>query len=327
MAARTIFTPDHALDVLLDVLDDAVLVFDEGLVCRGAGRRVEALLGLDPGLALGQTRDALLGRLAAAAPEIEGPLATLGERALSTERLEIDPLEIAGPTARTFVWTSAPLIREGAVVGRLDVVRDVTRLREVEKASALMAQKLDEMSLVDALTGLSNRRRFEEECEREHRRAQRAWESYAVAHVDVDGMETMNASFGRANGDVLLRLLGEALRSSRRQYDVVARWENDDFALLLPCVDQAAVKSVLTRAAAHMVARAKEAGYGITASVGVAVWTPPSADSAADVLGRASAALDEAKRKSPGAIHVDLGGTNFKNDLEHVAVEPPERVE
>ncbi|HVK69970.1 MAG TPA: GGDEF domain-containing protein [Polyangium sp.] len=320
MSLRPTNPLDLALETLLDVLDEAVLVFDEGLVCRAAGRRAAALLGLDPGSCVGQGRARLLGRIREDAPELAGPLSVLEGSALSPTRVEIDPLEIAGPPSRTFVWTSAPVVQGGVVVGRIDVVRD-------QSASAAMARKLDEVSLVDTLTGLSNRRRFEEECEREHRRAQRVWDSYAVARVDIDGMGVVNEAHGREKGDALLRLLGEALRASRRQYDVVARWGGDDFALLLPCVDHAAVKSVLTRAAAHMAAAAKDAGYGITLSVGVAVWKPPSADSAADVLGRATAALDAAKRRGPGAILVDLGGTNIKSDLASVTVEPPERVE
>ncbi|MDC3960340.1 GGDEF domain-containing protein [Polyangium jinanense] len=320
MSSRPTHPSDLALETLLDVLDEAVLVFDEALVCRAAGRRAAALLGLDPGSCVGEGRAHLLARITHAAPELAGPLAALEACALSPERVEIDPLEITGPPPRSFVWTSAPVVKDGVVVGRIDVVRD-------QSASAAMARKLDEVSLVDTLTGLSNRRRFEEECEREHRRAQRVWDSYAVARVDVDGMGVVNEALGREKGDALLRLLGEALRSSRRQYDVVARWGNDDFVLLLPCVDHAAVKSVLARAATHMVSAAKDAGYVITLRVGVAVWRPPSSDSAADVLGRAAAALDAAKRREPGAILVDLGGTNIKSDLEHAADEPPERIE
>jgi len=324
---RAQYTPVAALEALLDVLDEASLVFDDGLVCRGAGRRAATLLGLEPGAAVGQTRAALLGRIASSAPEIEKLVTMLRDLALLPERMEIDPLEIVGPPPRAFVWTSVPISRDGAVVGRIDVVRDLTRQREVESATAAMARKLDEMSLVDALTGLSNLRRFEEECTREHRRAQRVWDSFAVARVDVDGMAAVNASYGRAKGDGLLRLIGDALRSSRRQYDVVARWEGDDFAVLLPCVDHGVVERVLSRATGAMVSAAKEAGYVITISAGVAVWTPGSADSAKDVLGRATKALEAAKQRGTGSILVDVSGARIKDDLESVADEPPERVD
>jgi len=212
-------------------------------------------------------------------------------------------------------------------VGRIDVVRDSTRQRELERRVVEMAARLEEATLADALTGLGNLRRFEEECEREHRRAQRVWESFAVARVDIDGMASVNARYGHAKGDSLLRLLGDRLRASRRQYDIVARWGNDDFALLLPCVDRTAVKRVLERAAREAVEAAKEAGFDIALNVGVAVWTPPSAESAVDVLGRATAALDAARQSGPGSLHVDLDGTSFKNDPFASIAEPPERVD
>lgn len=327
-APRSTFTPDVALDSLLDALDEAVLVFDDALVCRRAGLRVAALLGFDPRSVVGQGRAELLSRLASSAPEIAPLVSTLQSQLRASERIVIDPVELAGPPPRTLVWTSSAVARDGAVVGRIDIVRDLTRQREIESASAAMARKLDEVSLVDSLTGLSNRRRFEEECEREHRRAQRVWDSFAVARLSVDGMASLNASYGRQKGDALLRLLGDALRSSRRQYDIVARWENADFAVLLPCVDQAAVKTVMTRAVDAMVRSAKDAGFSITLSTGAAVWTPGSADGAADVMGRATAALEAARRSGPGGIHVDLDGTSFKPGQVDIGfVEPPERVD
>lgn len=313
MAAKGSYSPDLALDALLDALDEAVLIFDETLACRGAGGRVAALLGLDPKGLLGQSRADVFARLTSATPEAGELFASLRERALTPERVSIDPFLI-GP--RTLVWTSTPLVREGAVVGRIELARDLTRQREVESATVAMARKLDEVSLVDPTTGLPNRRRFEEEHEREHRRAQRVWDSYAVARIDIDGMGAFNTSFGRPKGDALLRLLGEALRASRRQYDVVARWGDDDFVVLLPCIDKNAAASVMGRAGAAMVSAAKEAGYIITVSAGVAVWEPPSADSAHDVFGRASAALATAKGSGKSTVRIDEGGKAFEDPPE-----------
>jgi PleD family two-component response regulator len=62
-----------------------------------------------------------------------------------------------------------------------------------------------------------------------------------------------------------------------------------------------------------MVSAAKEAGFTITVSAGVAVWAPPSADSASDVFGRASAALAAAKQSGKSAIRIDEGGKAFED--------------
>jgi diguanylate cyclase (GGDEF)-like protein len=318
---------DAALGAVLHLVDDTVFVFDEQLVCRDVGLGVQHVFGLDPKSVVGQTRTSVLERIAAASPELNPIRLKLDDHAAMTSRFDSGPIDITGPSPRRIVWTSAPVIHDGASMGRVDVVRDLTRERELESKCAEMARKLDEATLVDALTGLGNLRRFEEECEREHRRAQRVWDSYAVARVDIEGMDAVNAKHGRASGDALLRLLGERLKAARRQYDIVSRWKDDDFALLLPCIDRTAVKRVLERAASHAADAAREAGFDIKLNVGVAVWTPPSADTASDVLTRATAALDAARQEGPGAVQVDLDGTNFKNDPFASIGEPPERID
>jgi len=318
---------DAALDALLPLLDDVVFVFDDHLVCRHAGSGAQRIFGIDPESALGQTRMALIERLLTTSPELASLRGRLIEHAVMQAHIESDAIDLSGPKALRIAWISAPIVRDGATVGRLDVVRDLTREREFETTVAELRRKLEEASLVDPLTGLGNLRRFEEECEREHRRAQRVWDSYAVARVDIEGMAAFNAKFGRSKGDSLLCLLGERLRAARRQYDIVARWNHDDFALLLPCIDRTAVKRVLERASSQAVESAREAGFDIKLNVGVAVWTPPSADSASDVLARATAALDVARQTETGSVAVDLDGTSFKNDPFAAIGEPPERID
>lgn len=318
---------DAALDTLLPFLGDVIFVFDAHLVCRHAGPGAQRIFGVDPQAALGQTRMALVDRLLATSPELAPLRARLLEHAVMQAHIESDAIDLSGPQMHRIAWISAPVVRDGATVGRIDVVRDLTRERELESTVSELRRKLEEATLVDPLTGLGNLRRFEEECEREHRRAQRVWDSYAVARVDVEGMAAFNAKFGRAKGDSLLRLLGERLRASRRQYDIVARWSNDDFALLLPCIDRTAVKRVLERASSQAVEAAREAEFEINLNVGVAVWTPPSADTATDVLVRATAALDVARQTETGSVSVDLDGTTFKNDPFANIAEPPERID
>lgn len=318
---------DAVLGAVLDLVGDVAFVFDEQLVCRKVGLGVRHLFGIDPESVVRQTRSTVIERIASVSPEL-GPLRSKrNDHSALTSRIESNPIDIAGPPPRRVVWISAPIVHEGVTVGRIDAFRDLTRERELERNIAEMARKLEEASLVDALTGLGNLRRFEEECEREHRRAQRVWDSYAVARVDIDDMAAVNTKYGRAKGDSLLVLLGERLRAARRQYDIVARWKDDDFALLLPCIDRTAVQRVLERAASQAADAAREAGFDIKLNVGVAVWTPPSADSATDVLGRATAALDAARQEGSGSLHVDLDGTNFKNDPFASIAEPPERIE
>jgi len=295
---------DRALFALLDALDEGALIFDERALCRVAGRRAAELLGTDPRELIGISRNELLSRVSAASftPDVLRPLA--GD-ALSKESTVADPIEMRSPEPRTLVWTSVPIMRGPTPVGRIDILRDVTRERQAEAETAALSRRIVEVSAYDDLTGLASKRRFEEECGREHRRSQRSWVAYAVARVDIDGMAEINEKYGREKGDELIKKVGEALRSSRREYDVVGRIKDDEFALLLPGADAQATKQVLRRALLTVCQRGGDLVPGLSASAGSAVWQPPSGATAKDILERASNALEKARGQGPGSLLVD----------------------
>lgn len=302
------YSADSALAALLEALDEGALVFDEQGRCRAAGRRAAEIFGQDAPSLLGLARDALLERLAAHVAGADA-LTPLASSALSGERTVVDPIEVTKPHARTVVWTSTPI---AGAAGRLDVIRDVTRERRAEARADALARRLELESTHDDLTGLTNRRRFEEECGREHRRAQREWVTYVVARVDVDGMGRINESLGIAAGDELLRRVGEELKASRREYDAVARWNDDEFVLLLPRADAASVRRVLNRALEAVHEKGRTIAPGMTVSVGAAVWAPPSAEGPADVIRRAGDALARARAKGAGRVEIDAGSGEWQ---------------
>jgi diguanylate cyclase (GGDEF)-like protein len=305
------YTADRVLDALLESLDEGVLIFDDAGICRAAGRRAAELFGLEAAAMVGLTRADLLGR-AAAAVEAPDALAPLAAEAIPGERTVVDPIALARPARRTVVCTSVPF----GASGRLDLIRDVTRERRAEAASEELSRRLEVETTLDDVTGLSNRKRFEEECQREHRRAQREWISYAVARVDVDGMAGINERLGFDVGSELLKRLGDELKTSRREYDVVARWKDDELVVLLPRVDVRALGTVLRRALDGMHARGRELVPDMSVCVGAALWTPPSGDGPADILRRAGDALVAARRKGKGKVKVDLGSEEWKDDWD-----------
>jgi len=317
MADQPKWTHGATLDALLEASDEGVVVFDERLSCRSVGRRVHELFGLDPKAAVGTPRSELLRRMAAASDDPAAILSAVGEQALTHERTVADPIEIHRPRPRTIVWTSVPIVGSGVSGGRIDIIRDVTRERRAELATEQMAKKLEEVSTVDAVTGLPNRRQFEVESNREHRRAQRAWDSYAIARIDVDAMAGINATYGVAAGDELLRRIGEELRSARREYDIVARWDGDEFVILLPGADGMAANTVLKRAVKGLRSKAFEVagGLSITVCAGAAIWIPPSGESADDIVRRAGAALEVARTRGRSAVEIDAGLAQWKDDL------------
>ncbi|MFO0761802.1 MAG: diguanylate cyclase [Byssovorax sp.] len=309
------WTADRALTALLDALDEAALIFDERQVCRAAGRRAAELLGVDIRGLIGQPRRLLVDQIAAASAAPEAVQA-LQDEALSQASTVADPIELLRPSPRTLVWTSIAIHDPAGAVGRIDVLRDVTRERRAEESSAEMARRLEEASTVDELTGLANLRRFDEEAQREHRRSQRAWASYALCRVDIDEMAAINESRGERAGDELLRCVAEELRAGRREYDLVARGPEDEFLLLLPGVDGASARTVLKRAIDAIHERGRALVGAMTVSAGVAVWVPPSGESTADLVDRAGAALARARARGPGHLEVDVAAGEWKGGDE-----------
>ncbi len=154
----------------------------------------------------------------------------------------------------------------------------------VQRAELL--ERLARAAERDALTGLANRRRWDETAPREIARAQRTGAPLAFALVDLDRFKRYNDTFGHLEGDALLREFAAAAGACLREGDTLARWGGEEFALALPgCTAEEAVRvadrirSVVPR--------------GQSATVGVAAWTPGA--SAAEVLARADEALYRGK--------------------------------
>jgi len=96
-----------------------------------------------------------------------------------------------------------------------------------------LQSRLDEMSLTDALTGLTNRRGFAVRAEDDLRRARRTGVPFVLGVADVDGLSRINAVHGRLEGDRALRDAASVLRATFRDSDVLARIGGDEFAVLL----------------------------------------------------------------------------------------------
>ncbi|MCS6801411.1 MAG: diguanylate cyclase [Chloroflexota bacterium] len=161
-----------------------------------------------------------------------------------------------------------------------------------------LVERLAREALTDPLTGIANRRAFEDTLRRQHARAQRAAQAYGVVMADIDGMKAINDQFGHAAGDAALRMVGRALVGATRASDFVARIGGDEFAVLLPDADRRGVRLVIHRLRQTLPLALTWKGHRIAVwfSVGGAAF-PADGASAETLLHRADRALYRAKRR------------------------------
>jgi diguanylate cyclase (GGDEF)-like protein/PAS domain S-box-containing protein len=171
---------------------------------------------------------------------------------------------------------------------------DAEPVLEVLAAEAALAMqrselldRLAELSRTDELTGLPNRRAWEELLDREMRVARRTRLPLSVVMLDLDFFKAYNDQHGHQGGDRLLWLAGHLWRENLRDTDVLARWGGEEFGLLLPACDAISARELLDRL--HDLPL-----DGVTFSAGIAEWDGTCSDEA--LIGRADAALYAAKR-------------------------------
>ncbi|WP_369054852.1 diguanylate cyclase domain-containing protein [Kineococcus terrestris] len=155
----------------------------------------------------------------------------------------------------------------------------------VERADLL--QRLAQAAERDALTGLANRRRWDEAIAGEVARAARSGAPLSVALLDLDHFKAYNDTHGHLGGDDLLREFAVVAAGCLREVDTLARWGGEEFVLALPgCTAEAAV-AVADRIRAAV-------PHGQSCTVGIAQWQPGLR--AEDVVARADEALYRGKQ-------------------------------
>lgn len=185
---------------------------------------------------------------------------------------------------------------------------EIDRRETYERKLEALTHQLEQLSLTDALTGVANRRHFDQTLRAETNRATRAGIPLALLMIDIDHFKRYNDTYGHQSGDECLQRVAATLAlGATRPGDLVARYGGEEFAIVLPHIDLAGAQIVGTRLCTDIAAlaiphRASLVIPVVTLSIGVAAFTPGANADPQALIATADQALYRAKEQGRNRV-------------------------
>ncbi len=238
-------------------------------------------------------------------PALRSPLRVVGWTLIAYNAVQITRL------AFTLIWPppSADLMHPDAVQAFFSFLNCLLGLCSFLAVLwlALWGQRhdLQKLAFTDVLTGLMNRRAFDEIMKQEIRHSQQSGEPLALMLIDIDSFKAINDDYGHLIGDEVIRQVGRALQANTRPGDIVGRFGGEEFVMLLRDVllDDAEVIAQRLRVQVAVL-RELPQGIHVTVSIGLAICDVD--DTAESLLKRSDDALYFAKRSGRNRVSVGL---------------------
>ena len=305
---EALFREKESAQITLRSIGDGVITTDAGCNVEYINPVAEELTGWKVDDANGRTVDEIFrGFHEETCEPLENPLAVSIRRNRSIKSVR-PTLLIRRDGNELYIESNASPIRDGKgdVTGGVLVFHDVSESRELNRRLSYHASH-------DILTGLVNRREFENRLERALKSAKARETSYALCYLDLDQFKIVNDSCGHSAGDALLGQLGALLKSKIRWRDTLARLGGDEFGVLLEScsLDEAMQTAEVLRAAiSEFKFMWDDRSFRLGASIGVVPITADNEDVAA-LLSAADSACAAAKEAGRNRIHSFL-----ENDID-----------
>ncbi len=273
---------------IIDNAGEGIIVLDAELRYVLWNRFMEEMTGMLPKDIVGKSSLDLFPHVR------EQNVDELYRRALDGETVAAPDIHFAVPQTGRAGWVSAVYRPhsdgDGKIVGVIGLIRDITERKTAE-------QQIEYQAYHDALTGLANRRLFQEHLSLALALAQRRHSFVAVLFLDLDHFKIVNDSLGHTIGDELLKHVARRLRHAVREGDTVARVGGDEFTIVLQELarpdDAASVAKKVIRSVTDPIEINGHKLY-VTTSIGVTVY-PRDGEDAETLLKNADAAMYRAK--------------------------------
>lgn len=164
-------------------------------------------------------------------------------------------------------------------------------------------EEVKKQAITDPLTGLYNRRFFEDNIVKEAERSLRLQQPFSLVSLDLDHLKTINDTYGHQYGDIAIKIIGDVIKTRARSIDIPARVGGEEFNILLPGIDSYGALIAAERMRAAIESEEVEKVGNITASIGVATFLEHS-DRVDELIELADQAMYRAKINGRNQVQI-----------------------